>query len=215
MINEPQRLIRRFCCFILLSFATIAPIRGREIRATWFTTTGNDHLSSKHNIQQRFAQAAAEGINTVYVEAWKNGFTQFHSPTMNKTIGIAINPALGGRDLMQEALEAARECNLTMIAWMEYGLIAAFKDTQNELRKQYPQWLSRDAKGSEVAENGFVWLNPLRDEVYALVEGIAIDLLQGYDVDGIQWDDHLCWPYYNMVRRAVCEHLGGAHCCFR
>lgn len=54
---------------------------------------------------------------------------------------------------------------LIYIAWFEYGFMAAHKDTMNLLRSQKPEWLSRDSQGSEVAPNGFVWLNPLHPEV--------------------------------------------------
>ena len=95
------------------------------------------------------------------------------SEVLARTIGVKlgsdIKTTAPTRDLLQETLIEAHRNGLIYIAWFEYGFMAAHKDTMNHLRRQKPEWLSRDINGSEVAPNGFVWLNPLHPEARKLL----------------------------------------------
>ena len=93
-----------------------------EVRGTWLTTTANDALASPERTAATMQRLREIGLNTVYVEAWKNGYTQFPSRVLERTLGVAQRPAnslsdpsdaLGprpARDLLQETLiEAHRQ----------------------------------------------------------------------------------------------------------
>jgi len=143
------------------------------------------------------------GLNTVYVEVWKNGYTEFPSETMKAATGVEmkVNPSPGGpalqRDLLQETLIEAHRNGLVYIAWFEYGFMAAVKGTENELTAR-KDWLSLDKNGNPLAKNGFVWLNPLHPDAQNLLIGLVKDAIRKYDIDGIQLDDRIVWPYIDM-----------------
>jgi uncharacterized lipoprotein YddW (UPF0748 family) len=174
-----------------------------EVRGTWLTTTANHAISSPQNTAQTMKTLRDMGLNTVYVEVWKNGYTEFPSPTLKRFIGVDMKvnaspnaPAIQ-RDLLEETLIEAHRNQLIYVAWFEYGFMAAHKDTQNELRAR-KDWLSLDREGNEVAKNGFVWLNPLHPDAQELLIGIVKDAIEKYDLDGIQLDDRIVWPYIDM-----------------
>jgi uncharacterized lipoprotein YddW (UPF0748 family) len=183
-----------------------------EIRGTWVTTTGNDAIASPENTARTMKRLREIGLNTVYVETWKNGYTQFPSKTLMKTIGVDRRPALmpqdpsdkpdaikaPGRDLLQETLIEAHRNGLNYIAWFEYGFMAAHKSTDNHLRRMKKEWLSLDKDGNEVAPNGFVWMNPLHPEARRFLLDIVLEAVDNYDLDGVQLDDRIVWPYYTM-----------------
>ncbi len=189
-----------------------APQNRPEVRGTWVTTTANDAISSPANTAKTMQALREIGLNTVYVETWKNGYTQFPSETLKRTIGLDRRPALmkqdpsdspdkikaEGRDLLEETLIEAHRNGLIYVAWFEYGFMAAHKDTMNHLREKYPQWLSRDIKGSEVAPNGFVWMNPLHPEPRKFLIDLVVEAAEKYDLDGVQFDDRIVWPYITM-----------------
>jgi len=173
-----------------------------EVRGTWLTTTANEAISSPANTAATMKRLREIGLNTVYVECWKNGYTEFPSETMRRAIGVPmkVNASPSGaiqRDLLKEALAEARKNDLVCIAWFEYGFMAAHKDTHNELRAR-KDWLSLDRNGNEVAHNGFVWLNPLHPDAQELLLGIVKDAIANYDLDGIQLDDRIVWPAIEM-----------------
>jgi uncharacterized lipoprotein YddW (UPF0748 family) len=185
-----------------------------EVRGTWLTTTANDALRTPTDTAESMRRLKDIGMNTVYVEAWKNGYTQFPSAALAKVIGVDTVPGQAPRDLLQESLIEAHRNGLIYVAWFEYGFMAAHKDTMNHLRRDRPDWLSRDVHGSEVAPNGFVWLNPLHPGARALLRELILEAVDRYDIDGIQLDDRIVWPHVTMgyddyTRRIYAQEHGG------
>ncbi len=192
----------------------ISETAAREVRGTWITTTANTALSTPANTAKTMQRLREIGLNTVYVEVWKNGYTQFPSEVLFKAIGERERPkgmqqdpsdaALSGtkekpsRDLLQEMLIEAHRNGLITVAWFEYGFMAAHKDTMPLLRTKRPELLSRDINGNEVAPNGFVWLNPLHPDARKLLLDLVLEAVDKYDLDGIQLDDRIVWPYITM-----------------
>lgn len=197
------------------------PALSQELRGTWLTTTGNEAIADAGRTEETMRKLKDIGINTVYVECWKNGYTQYPSQALKRVVGKDRRPNLvpsdgtPPRDLVRETLDAAKRHDLKYIAWFEYGFMAAFKNTQNELRAK-KEWLSLDAQGNEVAPNGFVWMNPLHPEVQRFLIDIVLECVNAYDIDGIQLDDRIVWPYYTMgydaftVNAYKAEHGGKA-----
>lgn len=172
-----------------------------EVRATWLTTTGPDHISSGNNTQAIIDQLADVGINTVYAEAWKSGYTQFGSPTLQNIIGTDRNPGLRGRDLLHETGIAAHRNGQIHMAWFEYGFSPEFIGNGGSplnplgLHAQNQGWLLEDRSGQfGNASNGFAWMNPAVPEVRKLLIDVTLDAIRTHDLDGIQFDDRLAWP---------------------
>ncbi len=183
-----------------------------EVRGTWLTTTANDAIATPEKTRATMRRLKDIGLNTVYVEVWKNGYTQFPSQVLKREIGLDRRPALmpqdpadkpeaiarEGRDLLKETLTEARANGLVYIAWFEYGFMAAHKSTDNHLRRMKKEWLSLDKDGNEVAPNGFVWMNPLHPEARKFLLDLVLEAVNTYELDGIQLDDRIVWPYITM-----------------
>jgi uncharacterized lipoprotein YddW (UPF0748 family) len=205
---------------LLAAFAVLlAPVAATEVRGTWLTTTANDAIRSPAHTASTMKRLREIGLNTVYVEVWKNGYTEFPSETMRKAIGVPlkVNPSPGGveqRDLLEETMIEAHRNGMVYVAWFEYGFMAAHGGTRNELRARR-DWLSLDRSGGDVAKNGFVWLNPLHPDAQNLLLGIVLEAIRKYDIDGIQLDDRIVWPYIDMgydefTRRMYARENNGA-----
>lgn len=179
---------------ILVSTTFAAP---PEVRGTWLTTTANDAISSPAKTEETMRRLREIGLNTVYIECWKNGYTEFPSRTMQELVGVEmkVNGADAlQRDLLAEAAIQAHRNGMFAFAWLEYGFMAAYKDTQNELRAKQ-EWITLTRDGKEVgAKNGFVWLNPFHHEVQAFLINITLDAIRTHDLDGIQLDDRIALP---------------------
>ena len=209
--------------------APAQPQAPAEVRGTWMTTTNNEAINSPGNANVAMKQLRDIGLNTVYVEVWKNGYTQFPSEVLQKTIGIDRRPHLKPghekypagemngkpRDLLEETLIAAHRNELIYIGWFEYGFMAAFTETDNELRRQYPQWMTKTKDGKLISDqNPFVWLNPLRPECQDFLMGILLEAVDKYDLDGVQLDDRIAWPvtmgYDDYTKAAYAKEHNGA-----
>ena len=49
-----------------------------------------------------------------------------------------------------------------------------------------------------MANNTFVWLNPLHPDAQDLLIGIVVEAVTKYDLDGVQLDDRIVWPGLEM-----------------
>ncbi|MFM9026105.1 MAG: family 10 glycosylhydrolase, partial [Planctomycetaceae bacterium] len=190
-------------CGLLRPAAAAAP----EIRGTWMTTTNSDDWSAA-NVQTTMNSLKRTGLNTVYVEAWKNGYTNFNSPTLAAFTGSpSLNPSLGSRILLNETRTAAAAAGIVHGAWFEYGLMSEFGGAFNPLSLKCQNatwtvgttsgtgWLLEDQSGNYTnGSNNFVWMNPLVPEVRNLIKGIVVDAINQFDLQIVQFDDHLAWP---------------------
>ena len=190
----------------------VIPSAKPEVRGTWVTTTGNEAIANASNTAASMKQLREIGLNTVFVETWKNGYTQYPSKVLKSVIGLDRRPALmpqdpgdkpeaalsPGRDLLGETLIEAHRNGLIYVGWFEYGFMAAHKSTDNHLRRMKKEWLSLDKDGGEVAPNGFVWMNPLHPEARRFLIDLIVEAVDAYDMDGIQLDDRIVWPYKTM-----------------
>ena len=185
-----------------------------EIRGTWITTTSSDDWTSS-NLPGTMSSLKQVGLNTVYVEAWKNGYTNYNSTTLSSFTGTtSLNPSLGSRVLLDETRTAAANAGMIHGAWFEYGVMAQYLGNTgtatgsfNPLAKKCRDstwtvgttsgtgWLLKDSSGNyTTASNGFLWMNPLVPEVRNLIKGIVVDAINQFDLQIVQFDDHLAWP---------------------
>jgi len=196
-------------------FGPHAPAAAPELRGTWLTTTASDDLSAG-NVAPTMATLRGVGLNTVYVEAWKNGYTNFNSPALTAFTGTtSLNPSLAGRNLLSETRSAAAANGLVHGAWFEYGLAAGFGAPNNPLaiKARDNGWLLKDSAGNFTnASNSYSWMNPLVPQVRNLIKGIAVEAVQQFDLQVIQFDDRLAWPvqfgYDDVTRAAYLQETG-------
>ncbi len=201
-----------------------------EVRGTWVTTTANTAIATPADTAETMRRLRAIGLNTVYVETWKNGYTQYPSAVLERTVGIDRRPNLmpqdpgdpaeaaarPARDLLDETLIEAHRNGLLYLAWFEYGFMAAHKETHNHLRRMKPEWLARNRAGSEVAgQNPFVWMNPLHPGARRFLLDLVLEAIDRYDLDGVQLDDRIVWPslemgYDDYTRGVYAAEHGGA-----
>mgnify|MGYP002621566898 CR=1 FL=1 len=146
----------------------------------------------------------AVGLNTVYVETWKNGYTNFPSHTLKSIIGTTDrNPTIGtSRDLLQETLIHAHRNQMAYYGWFEYGVMSQFigagGNPNNPLSNYMKSrgWLLQNQSGqyADGTNGGFAYMNVAVPEVRQFIINMTLEAVNRYDLDGIQFDDHMAWP---------------------
>ena len=146
----------------------------------------------------------AVGLNTVYVETWKNGYTNYPSQTLKSIIGTTDrNPTIGTtRDLVQETLIHAHRNQMEYYGWFEYGVmsqyIGAGGNPNNPLSNYMKTrgWLLQNQTGqyADSTNGGFAYMNVAIPEVRQFIIDMTLEAVNRYDLDGIQFDDHMAWP---------------------
>lgn len=192
-----------------------------EVRGTWLTTTGVDHIRTGANTESVFNTLRDTGLNTAYIEALKAGYSQFPSATLQAFTGWNRHPNLGPvRDLIDETVIQAHRNNMAAVAWFEYGFAASFAGANTTFASgplanaaNQRGWLLKDQNGQFTnSQTSFQWMNPAVPEVRQLLIDVVVEAVTQYDLDGIQFDDRLAWPTtlgYDSTTRAIVNQRAG------
>ena len=162
-----------------------------EIRGVWLTNTDSQVLSSQTTIVEAMEFLAEMGFNVVFPVVWNKAATLYPSKVMQQTFGWEIDPRYNGRDPLAEVVNAARQVNIKVIPWFEYGFASSYNLNGGRLLQKKPEWAACDRKGHLLKKNGFEWLNALNSEVQDFILNLILEVVRNYDIDGIQGDDRL------------------------
>lgn len=175
-----------------------APLRSakEEIRGVWLTNNDMLLLKDRRKLGEAVDQLASLNFNTLYPVVWNSGYATYHSQVVQQR---GIQPFLyrgtEGQDILAEVLAQGRRKGMLVIPWFEFGFMAPLT---SELAMKHPNWLTqqRDGTQTSVGPAGEVaWLNPFRPEVQQFITDLVVEVISNYDVDGIQFDDHMSLPY--------------------
>ncbi len=174
----------------------LAATPATELRGVWMTNVDSDVLMSTDKLKAGLARLARLRFNTVYPAVWNWGYTLYPSPLAESVIGRSHLPNRGlrHRDMLAEAVAEGHQLGLAVIPWFEFGLMAP---AGSELAQRHPDWLTQRQDGTQVVMEGLwprVWLNPFHPDVQQFIVELITELVETYDVDGIQLDDHFGLP---------------------
>ena len=169
----------------------------QAIKGVWLTNVDSDVLYNQQALSQAITDLDAAGFNTLYPTVWNDGYTLHPSDIAANRLHTTrhAHPGLVQRDLLAEIIAQAKPHGLRVIPWLEFGFMAP---ADRRWVKSHPDWLTQNAENETVWLQGNtlprVWLNPLHPEVQELLIELALEIINRYDIDGIQLDDHFGYP---------------------
>ncbi|MBC7917069.1 MAG: family 10 glycosylhydrolase [Rhodoferax sp.] len=163
------------------------------IRGVWVASPDhNRFFDSQATMQSQMRAWREQGINTLFVAMWNQGRTMYPSQVVESLTGVSIDARFAGRDPLQEVIAVARKEGLMVYAWFEFGFATDYQGgLGSELLEKRPRWAALDQHGKHVIKNGFRWMNALDPEVQDFVLRVVTEVVDRYDVDGVQGDDRL------------------------
>ncbi|MGF1458460.1 MAG: glycoside hydrolase family 10 protein [Leptolyngbyaceae cyanobacterium] len=175
-----------------------------EVRGVWLTNIDSDVLFSQENLAEGIQRLKAMNINTLYPVVWNMGYTQYPSAVAERYLGqarrlwpgdnSAFEQQQGDRDMLQELITLAHAEGLAVIPWFEFGFMAP---ANYRIRTEHPDWFTQRQDGTQeiaMGEEVFTWMNPFHPQTRRLLVQLMAEVLDNYDVEGIQVDDHLGLP---------------------
>ncbi len=166
-----------------------------EVRGVW---VARDGLVSRQKIVSTLDQLAAANINVVCVNVWSRGYTIHPSDVLFAACGVRQDPDYVGRDPLAEFLFEAHRRGIEVEAWFEYGFCFGWSgwfagpSGVGPVLTANPSWIARDQAGnSQVSDGGtgyFTWAIHEHPQVRQLLIDMATELVDRYDVDGVQFD---------------------------
>ncbi len=201
-----QRLIQRFLPFLsLLSFAlavwignptlALTPQPRPEIRGVWITSNDTKMLRDRLKVGEAMSQLRQLNFNTVYPVVWNSGYVMYPS-AVAKQAGIQpfVYTGSDGQDILDDVIGQAHRQGLLVLPWFEFGFMTP---PTSELALIHPDWLTQQRDGSQTSIGGdgeVAWLNPFHPEVQRFITDLIVEIVTQYDIDGIQFDDHMSLP---------------------
>ncbi|MCJ8282145.1 MAG: family 10 glycosylhydrolase [Rivularia sp. ALOHA_DT_140] len=198
-------LLKRFLLLLfLLSFivalllADFTPVMAQqtreEIRGVWMTSNDFSVLKSRTKVNDAVELLRQMNFNTIYPVVWNSGYTKYPS-AVAKRAGIPFfYRGEEGQDTLADLINQAHRQNLLVIPWFEFGFMVP---QSSELALNHPDWLTRKQDGSQTtvgAAGENAWLNPFHPQVQKFITELVTEVVSQYDVDGIQFDDHMSLP---------------------
>jgi uncharacterized lipoprotein YddW (UPF0748 family) len=177
--------------------------QAREIRGVWLTNIDSDVLFEKNKLSSAVSEIARLNLNTLYPTVWNWGYTLYPSQVMKREVGLAVDPrpiasGLQSRDMLKEIVTEAHQKGMAVIPWFEFGFMAP---KASELAQKHRDWWAQKRDGSVDYESAAldrvqipVWFNPFKPEVQQFILNLVTEVVDNYDVDGIQFDDHFGLP---------------------
>lgn len=184
------RLARHIVCCMVFFFFCVGISQSQK--GVWLTDVASTALDSKESIQQTVQQCKSIGLDNIYVVVWNRGHTLYPSKVMHEHFGVEVMSRFSNFDMLQTLIEEAHAEGLQVHAWFEFGFSSSYheEDGGHILRKK-PHWKAIDAKGQLVSKNGFQWMNAFDPEVQGFLLSLITEVVENYNIDGIQGDDRL------------------------
>ncbi|MCF7741086.1 MAG: family 10 glycosylhydrolase [Candidatus Marinimicrobia bacterium] len=164
----------------------------QELRGAWVAWAGTN-VPSTDQIVTTMNKLADANFNIVYVDVWRYGYPYFKSEVFHKYSGHYTDPNLADhdqptRDVLAEMVVEAHRAGLQVEAWFEAGFNGA-ANTSSPLFQRQPEWFAKKKDGSTAyygqAGPSMIHCHP---EVQQFLIDLAQEIVQKYDVDGIQLD---------------------------
>lgn len=183
---------------LMFLFSKISFPQVQEMKGTWITNVDSYVLFNDKSIAEAMDYLAKIGINTIYVCTWNKGYTLYPSKVMNNRFGIPIWPTFSGRDPLEKVIIEAHKNGIEVIAWFEFGLSPWYAQNQNDsghILKKYPHWALLDRTGKFATRESvfpqFIWMSGINPEVQDFMISLFTEVIDNYDIDGVQADDRL------------------------
>ena len=173
-----------------------------EVRGVWLTNVDSDILHSRAQIEVGLQKLKNLGFNTIYPVVWQRGFTLYPSKVAQDFIGFSVMETpnfFQNRDMLAEVIEIAKPLNLRIIPWFEYGLMTP---PNSPLAQNHLDLLTLDIKQDQIRLKSHdsdkrdiqAWLNPCQPKVQQFMVDLIAEIVENYEIDGIQLDDHFGFP---------------------
>ena len=167
--------------------------QNQEFRATWLTNVDSYVLTTDASIVEAMNYLSSIGINVVFPVVYNKGYTVYPSTIMDSLFGVPVIPETGfqNRDFLERLVIEAHRVGIEVLPWFEFGFSSSYSLNGGHIVAKFPSWALKNNQGNLVVKNGFDWLSGINPEVQNYMLSLVMEVINKYDVDGVQGDDRL------------------------
>ncbi len=187
MMNYIKKLISAF----LILHGFLYPQLKEEFRAVKLTNVDSQILFTNNNTAEAMDYLASIGINTVLTVVTSRGYTCYPSSVMESIFNKPILPDFAGRDPLERVIIEAHRNGIEVLPWFEYGFASSYGQNGGHILSAFPEWALKNNNNQWVVKNGFYWMSGINPEVQNFILSLVTEVLDNYDVDGIEFSDRM------------------------
>ena len=170
------------------------PSRDKELRACWY------RLNEKNpaELEETIKKISEAGFNAICPETIYWGYAIY--PDAHPS--LKQNPVFSGWDPLQELCRLGDKYDIAVIPWVEVFFIG-FKESP--LIEEKSEWLAMTREGAHASslEKGYYYFCPSREDVHEFWIQTYSDLMENYDIDGLQLD-YIRYPRSDPWEKGYC-----------
>lgn len=178
---------------IIISLFTLPRISSaqqlQEFRGIKITNVDSYVMFTDKGIASAMDYLSSIGINSVLAVVLNGGYTTYPSGVMQKLFNKPIIPQFAGRDPLDRIVVEAHRNGIEVLPWFEYGFCPSYSNNGGFIVEKFPSWATKDNTGKLCVKNGFDWMSGINPEVQNFIISIAAEIIDNYDVDGIEFSD--------------------------
>lgn len=197
-------LIFAFVISCLSGVNVEAATEEKEVRAVWFSYLDMSEAKMSQMDQEEFttyfrgvcSKLSGQNYNTLYIQVRPFGDAMYESSYFPWSVYAAGEQGKDpGYDPLKIMIQQAKKYRLSVHAWINPYRISLGSTDIKKLSADNPAriWKSSDEKSTRrnvLSYNGSLYYNPASAEVRNLITNGVKEIVSGYDVDGIIFDDY-------------------------
>ncbi|MFN3873929.1 MAG: family 10 glycosylhydrolase [Ignavibacterium sp.] len=186
--------IKKIKIFILVILCSSMHAQTNEqFRATWLTNVDSYVLATDASIIEAVNYLSSIGVNVIFPVVYNKGYTLYPSTIMDSLFNAPTipDPSFQNRDFLERLVIEAHRVGIEVIPWFEFGFSSSYSLNGGHIVARFPHWALKNNQGQLVVKNGFDWLSGVNPEVQNYMLSLVMEVIDKYDVDGVQGDDRL------------------------
>ncbi len=178
-----KKLTMAICVLMLLALSTAY---AGEMRGLW-VDSWNPGFKTPAQTTEMIAKAKDCKFNALFVQVRKRGDVYYKSK-----IEPMARDAAADYDPLADIVEKAHAAKMQVHAWVV--MYEVYHDTQwtkpypDQVHLKHPEWLMKNQQGGTKLPGDKVYLDPGVPEARAYLAGLLKEIVDNYDVDGVQLD---------------------------
>lgn len=182
--EDPEGLAWRAKSLAEAIFSIVVDSRAAEARGVWIDKDILSYLSTPDMLRGLIRRLAETNVNVLYVLAYDMGQTIYPSP-----YAVLQDPHFKDweEDPLRVIVDEAHRHGMEVQAWMGV-FVGGYGGKPGPLLTLHPDWADVTRSGKKVSRYGTLVVNPSLPQAQEHLLNIIGDIVQRYNVDGIQLD---------------------------
>lgn len=198
--NKTLRFFTLLSLAACLIFSFSKTAYANEIKATWISYLNWEELPTEQTafeqaVDQMMENCRKLGLNTVFVHAHSHSDSYYPSSEVfpSSKFSNSVQGEENNYDAFGYMVKSAHAHDLKIHAWFNPYRVTGYLMSWEEVSNTNPAkiwWNSTNQHRNVILHQGEYYLNPSKPEVMDKIVAAVAEVVERYEIDGVQFDDY-------------------------